>query len=161
MPSSSYYPAKQITPYTIWIGSMGDSENAAFFNRHKIALVVNCSRDIPYSFPRHGQRIRVNVHDNKTERATILQYWPDAVTAIEGAVSKGKGVLVHCYAGMQRSTATVAAYLIWKEGISAEEAMRRIKTRKPEAFEPVPTFDDSLKEWERMVMAVRRQHGFF
>jgi predicted protein tyrosine phosphatase len=159
--TSSYYPSKQIVPYPIWIGSRGDSENAAFFNRHKISLVINCSRDIPFTFPGHVQTYRVNVHDNKTERATILQYWPDAVKAIENAVSKKNGVLVHCYAGMQRSTATVAAYLIWKEGISAQEAMQRIKKRKSEAFEPVPTFDDSLKEWERMVMASRRQHGFF
>ena len=41
----------------------------------------------------------------------------------------GKRVLVHCYAGMNRSTSVCCAALMMLEGISAEEALARVRER--------------------------------
>lgn len=46
----------------------------------------------------------------------------------------GKRVLVHCYAGMNRSTTVCCAALMMLEGISAEEALARVRERHPLAW---------------------------
>lgn len=46
----------------------------------------------------------------------------------------GKRVLVHCYAGMNRSSTVCCAALILLEGITAEEALARVRRRHPLAW---------------------------
>ncbi len=46
----------------------------------------------------------------------------------------GERVLVHCYAGMNRSATVCCAALILLEGISAEEALERVRERHPVAW---------------------------
>jgi protein-tyrosine phosphatase len=46
----------------------------------------------------------------------------------------GRRVLVHCYAGMNRSTTVCCAALMMLEGISAEEALARVRERHPLAW---------------------------
>jgi len=43
----------------------------------------------------------------------------------------GKTVLVHCYAGMNRSSTVCCAVLILLEGLSAEEALERVRQHHP------------------------------
>lgn len=144
---TTYFPAKKIIE-NLWIGSQGDSEDAAFMKKHDIQLIVNCSRDIPFSFKKI-KGYRVPVHDSKSETETILSHWPATSVAIDEVLRRGHGVLVHCRAGMQRSAATVAAYLMYKTGASAAAAMRSIKSKKKETFYPTATFDDALEKWQR------------
>jgi hypothetical protein len=46
----------------------------------------------------------------------------------------GKRVLVHCYAGINRSTTVCCAALMMLEGISAEEALSRVREHHPLAW---------------------------
>ena len=46
----------------------------------------------------------------------------------------GRRVLVHCYAGMNRSTTVCCAALMMLEGLSAEEALARVRERHPLAW---------------------------
>jgi protein-tyrosine phosphatase len=57
-----------------------------------------------------------------------------AVLAIDDTLRSGKGVLVHCFAGVSRSASVVAAFLMAREGLTAAQAMARIRTTKPETF---------------------------
>ena len=52
---------------------------------------------------------------------------------------------------MQRSAATVAAYLMFKYGLGAQNAMSAIKSRKTETFWPTPTFAVALKAYEKQL----------
>ncbi len=46
----------------------------------------------------------------------------------------GQRVLVHCYAGINRSASVCCAALILLEGLSAEQALARVRERHPEAW---------------------------
>ncbi|HEX6122687.1 MAG TPA: dual specificity protein phosphatase, partial [Ktedonobacterales bacterium] len=46
----------------------------------------------------------------------------------------GRRVLVHCYAGLNRSATICCAALILLEGLSAEAALARVRERHPEAW---------------------------
>lgn len=153
-----YFPAKEIRP-GLFIGSEGDSQSPAFMTAHDIALVVNCSRNItPISMP-GLQHEKINVDDSTAYNDKMLARWPVVVREIDAVLGLGKGVLVHCRAGMQRSAATVAAYLMYKFGLSAKDAMRTIKERKPETFWPVATFKKALYAYELQLKANRSANG--
>jgi protein-tyrosine phosphatase len=47
---------------------------------------------------------------------------------------EGRRVLVHCYAGVNRSATVCCAALILLEGLSAEDALWRVRERHPVAW---------------------------
>jgi protein-tyrosine phosphatase len=147
-----YFPAKEIIP-NLWIGSKGDSARASFFKKHNIRLVVNATANLPFKAPADVARYRIPVDDSPRENDTMLRHFPTVVPMIDDVLRHGHGVLVHCHAGMQRSAATVAAYLMWKRGLTADEALEAINSKKHETFWPVATFEPALRAWETTLAA--------
>jgi dual specificity MAP kinase phosphatase len=142
-----YYPAKMIRP-GLWIGSEGDSQDPAFMAKNNIGLVVNASKTIPFLDQTNVEKYRVPVDDTPRDNAVMYSHFPVAVVTIDSVLRRGKGVLVHCRAGMQRSATVVAAYLMYKYGLSAKDAMAAIKGTKTETFWPVPTFKVALLKYQ-------------
>lgn len=140
---ASFYPRRQVLN-RMWVGSAADARDKAFLHSNNIGLVVNCSKTIPFvSEDILGHR--VSVDDDSRYNDTMLRYLPSAVRAIDEALLSGKSVLVHCYAGIQRSCAVAAAYIMYKLGLTAHEAMDSVRRAKKEAFTPVPTFKHALE----------------
>ena len=94
---------------------------------------------------------RIPIDDATDQNDTILSHFPVVVRAIDSVLQRGKGVLVHCRAGMQRSAATVAAFLMFKYNLSAKNAIAAIKARKSETFWPTPTFAEALQKYEKQL----------
>ena len=149
--TGAYFPAKEILP-DLWIGSESDARSAAFFKKHDVRLVVNATRNVP--FADRGADVRgyqVPVNDDPADNDIMLRHLPIAVMVIDETLRYGHGVLVHCRAGMQRSAAVVAAYVMYKMGMSADEAMEFINYRKHETFWPVATFEPALRKFEKLM----------
>ena len=108
--------------------------------------IVNCSKDLPMLSPRGG---RVPVDDLPEENQRMLGFFPSATQAIRERLCLGDEVIVHCWAGQQRSAAVVAAYLIRYKNMSKNDAMQFVKRHKSDAFSWGATFDPALTAWER------------
>lgn len=163
-----YFPAKAIVQSpeggVLWIGSKGDSESAEFMQSNNIKYIVNCTRDIGFSFSGTIPGYRVPVHDAYFENRVMHKYLPIVVRQINEVLKSGGSVLVHCYAGMQRSATVVAAYLMYVFNMTKARAISYIQSRKSETFQPKPTFDKALDAWERRkaqnrVMSISPQPG--
>jgi atypical dual specificity phosphatase len=78
-------------------------------------------------------------------RATVLQ----AVAFIREAVASNPNakVLVHCKAGISRSSTVVTAYLMQEQGMSLRAALALIIQKREQAY-PNPGFLGQLKEME-------------
>lgn len=144
-----HFPAKQIRP-RVWIGSERDATSDEFWREHDIQFVVNCTRDVPFRPGVKGYRIPVN--DHPTCADALYEHLSIAVRAIREAVDNECNVLVHCFAGMNRSATVTAAYLmqpgvLTDAGVSAAQAVKYIKDRKPECFTPM-NFEKTLAMWE-------------
>lgn len=70
-----------------------------------------------------------------------------AVDTIERAKKSGMGVAVHCAAGKGRTGTVLAAYLV-TQGMTAGEAIRKVRELRPGSIE---TFEQerAVIEWER------------
>jgi dual specificity MAP kinase phosphatase len=139
-----FYRARHIIN-NVWIGSAADSVSKAFMREKDVHMIINCTRDIPFRFKR-VINMRVPVDDNPAYENVMAQALPQAVDAIEMGVASGRGILVHCYAGQQRSSTVVAAYLMKTLGLEPERAVSLIKSIKPETF-PMRTFVRSLQAY--------------
>jgi protein-tyrosine phosphatase len=142
---SGFYEAREIID-GLWIGSSADARNAGFIRRHKIGLIVNCSKTVPFSF-KGVLGYRVNIDDHPSENEVLYNYLPTTSRIIDEALESGKGVLVHCYAGISRSSSVTAAYLIYKLGLTPEQAIHAIQSQKPETFRPSPVFYRALRRY--------------
>ena len=102
----------------------------------KFALIVNCSKDIPFSL-KSRQKIRIPINDDPSEMNTLLNYMKntDVLQKIHYNVTHKNPVLVHCHAGMQRSCAVVACYLIkYYKNITPQLAIEYIRSKRNVAF---------------------------
>jgi hypothetical protein len=145
-------PADEVIP-GLWLGNRHAAADAKFAADKKIRAVFNCSKDIPFleGIPR---QYRVPVDDSRQEPDIgNLEKWSFEIVykishEMRRAREEGSAVLVHCAAGMQRSAASVAMYLIATQNMTADEAMRFIRSKREIAFIPEANFEKSIRGFE-------------
>jgi protein-tyrosine phosphatase len=69
-----------------------------------------------------------------------------AVAEINEWLDQGHRVYVHCRAGWQRSAAIAAGVVALREGVDIEDALARVRRRKPSA-DPLPQQRADLLQW--------------
>jgi atypical dual specificity phosphatase len=60
-----------------------------------------------------------------------------AVDFIDQQISTGKAVMVHCAAGKGRTGAVLAAYLVKKQSLSAEQAIEKVRGMRPGSVQSI------------------------
>lgn len=72
----------------------------------------------------------------------------DSVSAVLAWLSDGRRVYLHCRAGWQRSATVAAGVVALRDGVEPDEALRRIRRRKPSA-QPLHHQLEDLHHWWR------------
>ena len=141
--------ADEIIP-RIWLGNVRSSTNEEFIRKNNIKVVFNCTKDLPFSYA-IPIKYRVPVDDNLQEaEIRNLELWSAEIAyKILTEYNKGHTILIHCMAGMQRSAACVAFFLIVHEEMHALDAMTFIKQRRSIAFHPSANFGRSIDYFDR------------
>ena len=111
---------------------------SALIHKGMFALIVNCTKSLTGA----PGSIRVPIDDDESECGNLIKLLRETnvLERINVALSKGQTVLVHCYAGVQRSCAVVACYLIRYHQMTPESAIAFIKSKREVAFDDAPTF---------------------
>jgi len=79
--------------------------------------------------PASVHQINMRMRDNNKD--SFLEHIDEVVHSIEEGLQAEEKVLVHCQAGMSRSPAVVAAFLVLKRGLSVSDALDTIKRVRP------------------------------
>lgn len=114
------------------------------------AFIVNCTKDLPMQTTRN-YRLAVDDDGNKNSLDTMFLKFPEVTDRIHEELQNGHTVIVHCLAGQQRSPSVVAAYLMTYHKYTLEEAVRHIRSQKPDAFFWSINFLDSLQRYAMML----------
>eukprot|EP00322_Chrysochromulina_rotalis_P016433 CAMPEP_0115852820 /NCGR_PEP_ID=MMETSP0287-20121206/13190_1 /TAXON_ID=412157 /ORGANISM="Chrysochromulina rotalis, Strain UIO044" /LENGTH=210 /DNA_ID=CAMNT_0003306887 /DNA_START=61 /DNA_END=693 /DNA_ORIENTATION=+ len=143
----------------IFVGNQ-TAARAADQHPEKITHVVNCTDDMPNYCERNPAMnyLKFNVsywQSGGTSRGferrpdgDIIKWLDDSVFSfVNGALSKGENVLVHCLAGAHRAGTTGVLLLMHKTGMGAEEATRAAKELRS-AINPICDFPKLLALYE-------------
>jgi len=140
--------ADEIIP-GFWLGNRAAALDPQFLKDRRIHAVFNFSKDIPFveSVPK---KYRTPVDDNlHPEEIRNLELWaPNFVESMMKEWGKGP-ILVHCHAGMQRSAAATAMFLIRWLGTDADSAMSYVNYKRPITFQPAANFRTAILGYER------------
>jgi len=132
----------------LWLGNKISSMDDNFLRNNNIQCVFNCTKDLPF----HSsvkRRYRVPVDDNlEAEEIRNLELWSYEIVYKLTKEHKQGPVLVHCYAGMQRSAAVVAMYLIANYTMKKDNAISYIKRKRDIVFKPHVNFDKSIQGFQ-------------
>jgi protein-tyrosine phosphatase len=140
----------------IWLGNKSSSQNRDFLNNNKIKLVVNCTTDIhiPQWYEDDGiNYIRLPIYDWNSEsnnnilKAEIM----NIINTMNIYKVNNKNILVHCFAGMQRSATVIACYLMYYYNFKPEHAIFYIRNKRNIAFQPYPTFNSFIFNYKKNI----------
>jgi protein-tyrosine phosphatase len=70
-----------------------------------------------------------------------------ALPVIHGEIGAGRPVMVHCHAGMDRTGAMLASYLVRYLGLSASEAVGKVRSLRPGAMS-APGYEEAVHRFE-------------
>ena len=151
--------AHEIIPH-LWLGNAKAAHDEQFLKEQNIQVVFNCSKDIPFHSSIR-RRYRVPVDDNlQPEEIRNLELWSyEIVYKLNNEYKEGRPILVHCAAGMQRSPAVVAMFLIAMAGMTHEQAMAFIQSKRPIAFFMNANFLPALKGFEDSIQKFKLQQN--
>jgi len=139
----------------LFLGDHRSSTDHEFLRDNKINLIVNCTKTLPFQTKYAGiEHVRVAVHDNlqDSEIRNMIPYIDFVCEKIAKYISTGLNVLVHCYAGRQRSACIVAALLMKKGNMSIPEAVAFVRKFRAVAFTPRVNFIKSLEIYEKTTL---------
>lgn len=143
------FPPRSIFP-RVWIGGYDTANDPDFMKRHSIGLIINCTRHVSADFSEMIPTYRIPIDDSPEWTSLFREHIGRVVDLMHRTLQRTKkGILVHCHAGVSRSSTVVAAYLITKKGYSVDGAISYIRSKKPETFRPSPVFYGLLKSIER------------
>ncbi len=140
--------ANEILP-KLWLGNNAAAQDESFLKDKGIETVFNCTKDLPFH-PSIRRRYRVPVDDNlQQEEIRNMELWSwEIVYKLHNEYKEGHPILVHCAAGMQRSPAVIAMFLIAMAGLKSDQAMQYIQQRRPVAFFMNANFGPAIRGFE-------------
>ena len=158
MPSADDSAAHEIVP-RLWLGNKDAAADETWLASKGINTVFNCTKTLPFA-PTIQRRFRVPVDDNlQPEEIQNMYDWAaETESKLVREYKAGNTILVHCHAGMQRSAAVIAMFLMVVLGIPADDAMARIRAKRSIAFFPAANFEPALRRWESDLRDVGRIH---
>ena len=132
--------ADEILP-GLWLGNYKAAADIQWLGENGISCVFNCTKNLPF-VPSINNKFRVPVDDNlQADEIRNLELWSyEIVFKIKREYQTGRPMLVHCHAGMQRSAACVAMFLIATRNMNPQQAIDFIRDIRPIAFRPSANF---------------------
>ena len=73
---------------------------------------------------------------------------------VDQAAEKGERVMVHCLAGIGRTGTFLAAYLMWRDGLSFRQALSHVRALRKEYVQSVEQ-EAFLEDWETWLREAR------
>ncbi len=121
----------KVTPQ-LYIGSVFEAKNKDFLKSKHITHIVNATYEIKNFFPQDFVYLKLNLLDIPMQ--SLYTALEPAYKFITNAMGKGGVVLVHCQAGVSRSSSVVIYYLMKSKGWDYDTALKYLRSVHSKAF---------------------------
>ena len=132
----------------LFIGNWLDAQNLNLLKRKKISHILCTAGELHPVFPKIF--IYKCIRGSDHPMYNLGTHFEGAADFINRGIKEGTGVLVHCHAGISRSTSCMIAYLMKHNGLGLGTALSLCRKRRP-IVNPNPGFMKQLRDFERKV----------
>lgn len=115
----------------LYIGGILEATDKKWLRKHNITLIVNAAKEVPNFFPSTTRYLNLHLYDIPEQ--SLKHVLDKSYSAIKDEIDRGGNVLVHCFAGISRSSSIVVHYLMRKYHIDYTQAIKYLKSRHPRA----------------------------
>ncbi|XP_012866121.1 PREDICTED: dual specificity protein phosphatase 15 [Dipodomys ordii] len=127
----------------LYLGNFIDAKDSDQLSRNKITHILSI-HESPQPLLKDITYLRIPVAD--TPEVLIKKHFKECINFIHCCRLGGGNCLVHCFAGISRSTTIVTAYVMTVTGLGWREVLEAIKATRPIA-NPNPGFRQQLEEF--------------
>ncbi|XP_071281730.1 dual specificity protein phosphatase 10 isoform X2 [Agelaius tricolor] len=135
-----------ILPF-LFLGNEHDAQDLEKMQRMNIGYVINVTTHLPLYHYEKGMFNYKRLPATDSNKQNLRQYFEEAFEFIEEAHQCGKGLLIHCQAGVSRSATIVIAYLMKHTRMTMTDAYKFVKGKRP-IISPNLNFMGQLLEFE-------------
>ncbi|XP_035847977.1 dual specificity protein phosphatase 19-like [Sander lucioperca] len=133
-----------VRPFLL-LASQDAAHDIDTLQRFKVSHVLNVAYGVTNLFP--DQLIYKTLQILDLPDTDITSYVGECTSFIDQAREQDGVVLVHCNAGVSRSSSVVIGYLMLREGLSFDDAYSQVKVARPSIC-PNPGFYQQLKGYK-------------
>ncbi|KAM9589700.1 dual specificity protein phosphatase 15 isoform 1-T1 [Trichechus inunguis] len=127
----------------LYLGNFIDAKDPDQLGRNKITHIISI-HESPQPLLQDITYLRIPVAD--TPEVPIKKHFKECINFIHCCRLNGGNCLVHCFAGISRSTTIVTAYVMTVTGLGWRDVLDAIKANRPIA-NPNPGFKQQLEEF--------------
>ena len=121
-----YQPVELIP--NLFIGSIGTASNLKILKETGITHIVCAAKGVEAYYPNKFTYLKLDLLD--TENEDIKKYFDEAGEFINKALKEKGKVLVHCHAGISRSSTICLAYIIKYKKIGYDKAIKMVREKR-------------------------------
>ena len=128
----------------VYIGSQNAAFNHEGLNECKITHILNVATGIKNAFPEQYNYLNIELLD--VPETNISKVFTQTNEFIQQALNNNGRILVHCNAGISRSSSIILAYLIGIHRMKYDDAFQLLKTARSN-IRPNDGFVKQLKDY--------------
>ncbi|XP_066438891.1 dual specificity protein phosphatase 22-A-like isoform X2 [Eleutherodactylus coqui] len=132
----------------LYLGNIRDAEDGESLSKHGITHIVSVHSNAKALLPGMSY---LCIAASDSERQNLIQYFKKSNKFIHECRMNGGGCLVHCLAGVSRSTTILVAYLMTVTALGWEECLSAVKAVRSYVG-PNLGFQQQLQEYEVMLV---------
>lgn len=134
--------------YPFLSGSQDVAVEFDLLQKYNVTHILNVATLVKNSFPENFTYKNIDLLD--IPQTDIVQHFESAFQFIDERMDKGGCVLVHCNAGISRSSTIVIAYLMMKKHWPLDKAYQYVKEKRSK-IRPNVGFQEQLKTFEQQL----------
>lgn len=120
--------ANQVYP-EIWVGNQESAKDEKLLKKLGIESILNMAIEVDYEPPENVFVAKVGIEDGVVAPPGAFDR---AAKEIGLARKQGRKLLVHCAAGISRSSSAVLSYLMTHKDIGFEKGLRILRSSRPQ-----------------------------